>query len=251
MDNQLQALRSSVQHLRDVVSRIDPSKFESPAYPSEWSVADVLSHIGSGAVILKHRVEDLVKGAETDGGFNQSVWDEWNAKAPAAQVTDGLAADAALLECLDSLTGEQREGLKFQMGPMTLDFAGVVVLRLNEHVLHTWDVEVTFEPSATLPVDEAAAVVDNLQMIVKFAGKPSGQTRAWNVQTTDPIRTFTISFGPESVELSAGPLDGAGDLELPAESLVRLVYGRLDPDHTPSSVDGRDLDELRQAFPGF
>jgi hypothetical protein len=33
---------------------------------------------------------------------------------------------------------------------------------------------------------------------------------------------------------------------------VRLVYGRLDPDHTPASVEARgiDLDLLRSTFPG-
>jgi hypothetical protein len=39
---------------------------------------------------------------------------------------------------------------------------------------------------------------------------------------------------------------------LPAEAFVRLVYGRLDPDHTPASVvtDGGLLSLLRAAFPG-
>jgi hypothetical protein len=34
---------------------------------------------------------------------------------------------------------------------------------------------------------------------------------------------------------------------------VRLVYGRLDAEHTPGSVkaDGVDLDVLRSVFPGF
>ena len=40
------------------------------------------------------------------------------------------------------------------------------------------------------------------------------------------------------------------DLELPAEALVRLVYGRLDPDHTPAVRGGADLDVLRGVFPG-
>jgi hypothetical protein len=42
-------------------------------------------------------------------------------------------------------------------------------------------------------------------------------------------------------------------LRLPAEALLRLVYGRLDSDHTPASVDagGHPLDSLRRAFPGF
>jgi hypothetical protein len=34
---------------------------------------------------------------------------------------------------------------------------------------------------------------------------------------------------------------------------VRLVYGRLDAEHTPAAVetDGVDLDQLRAVFPGF
>jgi hypothetical protein len=34
--------------------------------------------------------------------------------------------------------------------------------------------------------------------------------------------------------------------------LLRLVYGRLDADHTPEVItDGIDLDRLRAVFPGF
>jgi hypothetical protein len=42
----------------------------------------------------------------------------------------------------------------------------------------------------------------------------------------------------------------APDLELPAEAFVRLVYGRLDPAHTPPVSGTADLDELRSVFPG-
>jgi hypothetical protein len=39
---------------------------------------------------------------------------------------------------------------------------------------------------------------------------------------------------------------------LPAEAFVRLVYGRLDPDHTPPVETGGDeLDALRKVFPGL
>jgi hypothetical protein len=38
---------------------------------------------------------------------------------------------------------------------------------------------------------------------------------------------------------------------LPAEALIRLVYGRLDPDHTPAVKGDPDvLDRLRRVFPG-
>jgi len=41
---------------------------------------------------------------------------------------------------------------------------------------------------------------------------------------------------------------------MPAEALLRLVYGRLDPGHAPPAqvLSGRvELDLLRQTFPGF
>jgi hypothetical protein len=44
---------------------------------------------------------------------------------------------------------------------------------------------------------------------------------------------------------------GAADLTLFAEAFVRLVYGRLDPVHTPPfDGDAALLDQLRAVFPG-
>jgi uncharacterized protein (TIGR03083 family) len=251
MSEQLETLRSSVAHLGAVVERLDPADFDRQAYPSEWSIADVLSHIGSGAVILARQFDDIVGGRASDQDFNQSVWDEWNAKPPAAQVADALIADSALLERLESLPDDRRDQFQFSMGPMNFDFAGFVGLRLNEHALHTWDVEVAFDPAATLSDEVAGVVVDNLEMIVRFTGKPSGATRIVRVHTNNPSRNLVLSFGPDSIELSSNEPDGHVDLEIPAESFVRLIYGRLDPDHTPSVVDDSQLDELRRSFPGI
>ncbi len=53
------------------------------------------------------------------------------------------------------------------------------------------------------------------------------------------------------------PEDGTdapvSEVTMPAEALLRLSYGRLDPAHTPASVTGdpADLDQLRAIFPGF
>jgi hypothetical protein len=51
---------------------------------------------------------------------------------------------------------------------------------------------------------------------------------------------------------SSDDTDAKATLTLPTESFVRLVYGRLDPDHTPASVEARgiDLDLLRSTVPG-
>ena len=76
MKESLKALHSSVAHLSEVVEKIDPTKYTDSAYPKEWSIADTMSHIGSGAVIMGRSFENVVSGNEADPDFNQSVWDE-------------------------------------------------------------------------------------------------------------------------------------------------------------------------------
>ena len=56
---------------------------------------------------------------------------------------------------------------------------------------------------------------------------------------------------PTAWSWDAGEPGQAPDLELPAEAFSRLVYGRLDPDHTPAFTgDAALLDTLRAVFPG-
>jgi uncharacterized protein (TIGR03083 family) len=211
----------------------------------------VLSHLGSGAVLFQRRLDDGLAGRDTPDDFAQPVWDAWNAKDPEAKAADGLSANRALVERIDSLTDEERARVQFSMGPMVLDLDGAVGLRLNEVALHLWDIEVTFDPRATLAPEAVESVVDNLEMIARFAGKPTGAEQSVTVRTDGPRRGFEIRVDPDSLSLAPGEPVESPDLEIPAEALVRLVYGRLDPEHTPRYRGSADLDGLRRAFPGF
>jgi uncharacterized protein (TIGR03083 family) len=249
-DAHVAALRSSVERLRDVVSAVGDAELTRRAYPSEWTIADVLSHLGSGAVITQRRLEDTLAGVATPDDFAPGVWDEWNAKTPVSQRDEALVADAALLERIEAVTPQQAGSLTFAMGPMSLDFAGFVGMRLNEHALHVWDVEVVRDPAATLPQQAVGPVVDNLDLIARFTGRPTGDTATIAVVTTDPRRVFAVTLEPQAVTFGPGSDVGSADVELPAEAFVRLVYGRLDPEHTPSGVRGPALGVLRRVFPG-
>jgi uncharacterized protein (TIGR03083 family) len=250
----IQVIGASSQRLADQVEQLTPEQLRERAYPSEWTVADVLSHLGSGGTIMRLRLDGEVVDM-------QAIWDEWNAKDPGAQAEDSLLADDLLQERLYALTAEDQDNMRFAMGPAELDLLTVLALRLNEHSLHTWDVAVTFDATATLPDSEAALIVDTLPMIVRWAAKPAGAERDLSIRTVSPDRTFALALRADGVSLSAVDAadaadagDGADkpDLVLPAEALIRLVYGRLDPDHTPRGIVGvGHLDELRQAFPGF
>lgn len=251
MVNRLQVLGDSVRHLEEVASRVDPTKYTSPAFPSDWTIADTFSHLGSGAVIGERRFEDSILDRESDPTFNASVWDEWNAKDPLDQVKDSLTSDAAFQSSLDAATDEQRRNFHFMMGPFAFDFDGLVGLRLGEHVLHTWDIEVAIDPLATLPNVAANAILDGVQFIVARIGKPTGEAREVTLRTVDPVRDFTLVLDVDAVDLVESPHEGSVDLQLPAESLVRVIYGRLDEKHSPASVTGDVVNFLRLVFTGF
>jgi len=247
----LEVLRTSADRLRALIAPLDDQDLEKPAYPTEWRIADVLSHLGSGATIQHRRMDDALAGEAMPDDFAPTVWESWNAKSARAMADDSLEADRALIERLESLSDADRGGFRLEMGPLTFDFDGFVAIRLNEHAFHTWDIEVALDPTATIPVDVAALVVDNLELVARFTAKPTGSTKAVIVETTTPTRRFTIDLSADAVTFSTGAGDTPPDVIMPAEAFARLVYGRLDPEHTPPVDQGeRALDELRPVFPG-
>jgi uncharacterized protein (TIGR03083 family) len=251
MENPLGALRASVDRLHALTSGLDDDQLVSPSYCDDWTIAQVLSHLGSGAVISRRSLQDVMAGTATPDDFNQSVWDEWNAKSPRAQADDALVADEALTQALEAVGEAERATLTFSLGPMSLGFNDMFGLRLNEHVFHSWDIAVMFDDAAGLPEDATGLVVDNLSLIARFSGRPDGQDRTIAVRTTGPERDVALRLSTDGVEVGPGEPGPSPDLELPAEALGRLVYGRLDPEHTPAFTgDTALLDALRAVFPG-
>jgi uncharacterized protein (TIGR03083 family) len=224
---------------------------ERPSYHS-WSIAQVLSHLGSGAEIFRLRLAAGQPGAGSDPLDPQPIWDRWNAMSPQDQVRDGLAADADFLDELAAVAAADDGSWRADLFGQERDLAGLAGMRLGEHAVHTWDVVVALDPAATLPDDAAAIVVDQLVMLAAWTGKPSPGLRV-RVETTGAERVFLLAESDGKAELTATDPGGAlPTVRLPAEAFVRLVYGRLDADHTPAavSVDGVGLDDLRRTFPG-
>ncbi len=254
MDDTLRALRSSVGRLHELVRGLDDDQLNRPSYSSEWSIADTLSHLGSGAVIMRNRLAHVLSDSEAPDDDPALVWDEWNAKSPRRQADDALVADEELLEAFENVEVADRRRATFAMGPLTMSFADFTGARLSEHALHTWDIEVMFDPSALVPSDATAIVVDRLGLIATFTSRPTGDDRKVQTQTSDPERDFTVTLTPDAVTMDEARGDGGGaghDLVMPSEAFVRLVYGRLDPQHTPDvRGDVAVLDTLRAVFPG-
>ena len=76
MPDATHALRSSVDRLADLVHSFDDTVLVRQAYPKEWTIADVMSHLGSGAVIARRRLRASLDNVEPPDDFSQRVWDE-------------------------------------------------------------------------------------------------------------------------------------------------------------------------------
>ena len=253
----ISALRDSHDRLRASVEPLGPDQLTQRSYPSEWTIAQVLSHLGSQAEIFGRILGAGLAGQEPPGPEEfPPVWDRWNAKDPQAQATDALRADQATLERLESMDADERERLHLKLFGMDIDTTGFARLRLSEHAVHTWDVLVALDPAATLAPDAVALLIDMAGQVAGRSAQPDGQQRTVRVSTTDPKRQFILETGDEvsltAADGDATPEPGLAELRLPAEALIRLVYGRLDEAHTPpAEATGVELGELRQIFRGF
>ena len=256
------ALRHSHDRLQASVEPLGLAQLEQRSYDSEWSIAQVLSHLGSQAEIFGLFLDAGLTGQDPPGREEfVPIWESWNAKDPRAQASDALRADEATLERFETLDAEEQARLHLKVFGMELGVTGLARMRVGEHAIHTWDVVVALDPAATVAPDAVALLIDTLDQLAARVSKPDGRRRRVRVSTTDPDRQFILQTG-EAVTLT--PSDGEdapepgqseltlSELRLPAEALVRLVYGRMDEAHTPPlEAAGADLGELRQIFPGF
>ena len=271
----IEVLRGSQRRLAGLTSSLSPEQLRGQSYATEWSVAQVLSHLGSQAEISQRSLDAALAGQPMPGVPEfQEIWAVWDARDPDEQAAALLAADDAQVTRMEGLSDEELASIDTELFGLPIDAVGLVWLRLGEHAVHTWDVAVSFDPAATV---DAAAVPLLLEFAPRIAGfaQPVGDPWRVLIETTAPDRRFLLDVG-EKVTLTPVP-DGAGPddtvpddtvpddtvpdgpadarVRMPAEALLRLIYGRLDPDHTPpvEVTEGGDdvLDRLRRLFPGF
>jgi uncharacterized protein (TIGR03083 family) len=254
----IEALKGSQQRLASLVGTLSPEQLRGPSYDTDWNVAQVLSHIGSQAQIAQEGLTAILAGGQPPSPEDfQKIWAVWDARTPDEQAAQCLVYDAAHVAQLDGLTDGQLDGIHTQMFGQDFDAVGLVWLRLGEHALHSWDVAVTLDPDATVAADAETLLMDRVPFVAQWAAKPPGDHFRAVIQTTGPELEYLLDVG-EAVSLSAiAPGEQVTTdvrIEMPAEALLRLVYGRLDADHTPpvKTLSGQvDLDLLRRTFPGF
>jgi uncharacterized protein (TIGR03083 family) len=247
--------RASYERLVGLVQRLDFDKLTSPSYDSEWSIGQVLSHLGSQAQIFEllvtaHQAGDAAPGSDV---FRE-IWADWDSRDPLAWRADCLAVNDKALQRFESMTDFEMSTFRVELFRMDLDFIGLMSMRINELATHTWDVDVALNQSATILPAAVGIIADGLPALAGRIGKAQSESYRVRVQAVEPNRDVVISVG-ESVSIDPVTQGDVHDgvIEMPAEAYVRLVFGRLDPAHTPpvTQSGSRGLDDLRKVFVGL
>lgn len=260
-DRTIDALRSTHARLARRVETLSDEDIARPSGAQEWTVAQVLSHLGSGAEIGLDTLRTAQAGRQRPTDANQAVWARWDAMSAREQADAFLPASAELVSAFEGLNAEQRASLRVPLAflPEPADVALLTGLRLNEASLHTWDVEVAFDPSASLPQDVAAVQLDQqhgpLGFMLRRLAKtePIAPRTVLLIRTTAPQRTLGLDLD-NGATLTDEPAQPDGELRLPADALLRLFTGRLPAERTPAGVHVTgplSLAKLRDIFPGF
>jgi uncharacterized protein (TIGR03083 family) len=257
-DRTIAALRAEHDALVRTLSELSDDQLTGPSGASEWKVADVLSHLGSGAVITFAGLQSALGARPApEDGFNESVWDSWNAMSPAEQRANFLERDAELVAAFEALDEQQRESLSLHLGflPAPASVALFAGMRLNEAAQHSWDVRVSREPAAGLLPNSASVLAElfsrELAFLLGFIGKADRIAHPVRLDISGSGYGLTIA---DSVAVVT-PVDHPTALFTgQLEAAIRLITGRLGPTHTPSdlAVTGdATLAELRTVFPGY
>lgn len=253
VDRTITALRSENDVLVGLVRTLTDDQLAATSGAAEWTVAQVLSHLGSGAEIGRAPIARAA-GETAAVEDNQTIWDRWDSSAPRAQAEGFLEHNARWLDTVEALTPEQRSSLTVDLGflPEPVPLLTALGMRLNEVANHSWDVRVAFDPDAGVDADSAAVLVELLAgplgFMLNFFAKPAELANP--VSVAIPGGGLVIDDAVTVVNHLESP---SATFNGPPEAFVRLTSGRLKAPHDNGvTVEGGiTLDDLRRVFPGF
>jgi uncharacterized protein (TIGR03083 family) len=257
-DRTIEALRAEHDALAAIAGQLSDAQLAGPSGASEWTAAQVLSHLGSGAEIaLAGYQSTFTGGPPPPEDFNQQVWERWNAMTPAEQASSFVASDQALVAALEALSSEQRESIAIDLGflPDPLPLGAVLAMRLNETAQHGWDVRVGLDPAAVIAESSAVVLAEHFAGGLGFLLGFTGKADALPEPAVIALREAGLSLHVQDrVHLTSAAADPTATFTGPLEAAVRLFGGRLTPKYTADHVDvvgNITLDDLRRVFPGY
>jgi uncharacterized protein (TIGR03083 family) len=253
----LRALHDSSARLHNLVSGLSGEQLALPSCSKGWSIAQVLSHLGSAAEISTALVRRGIAGDTTGPRREQllPVWRRWDSLPPAAQREAWQEADTRHLGLLDSLDPAQRGGIRVPYFSGLLDTAAYAGYRLSEQSVHAWDIEAALDPGAAIPSAEVDLLWERIDLIATRFRDGAVLARLGPrqvlVSLIGPTRRLTLDLDAELHLYAYEPMDPTGTVTGTAEAVLRLIYGRNRSDDAVRTSGTTTLEDLRRLFPGY
>jgi uncharacterized protein (TIGR03083 family) len=256
LERAISSLRTHHDRLAEVVGGLTPEQLSGPSAASDWTIAQVLSHLGSGAEIFLPRYAAGIAGEDAPEGDNQAVWGRWDAATPEDQASGFLEHDEKLVSLLEGLSEEQRSTVTVDLGftPEPAPLLQAVAMRLNEVALHAWDVLAGLDDSATVDAEAAEVMLEQLAGPAGFLLGWIGKADQVDEHAVVDLDGYALTVA-DAVSLAVGPAEEpTATFNGPHEAAYRLFAGRLKDGYTAEGVTvsgNLDLAGLRKAFPGY
>ena len=228
----------------------------------DWQVYQVVSHIGSQPEIHAANIRAGLRGepAQTNEQ-RQAIWGYFDSLKPLEVLPAFRKNNDAFFELIDSLSDDELgRTIPWFSGPTPM--AGVLASRLNEQVLHTWDILWARDNQARLTPEAVPTLLQLNLTPFRLAGlvKPdqaprlAGETVQFRLRDTGGA--VHLRLAPNGVAAAQGEAESpALTAELPSEAFVRLLWGRY---NVVAGLDSGELwlsdpslaDELQALLPG-
>ena len=253
VDRTITALRAEHDTLAGLVPTLTDDQLAATSGAADWTVAQALSHLGSGAEIGRAPIARAA-GQTVDAEDNQAIWARWDASAPRAQAEGFLEHSGRWLDTVEAFTPEQRSSLTVDLGylPEPVPLVTALGMRLSELANHSWDVRVALDPHAGVAAGSAEVLVELLAgplgFMLGYSAKPAELATPASVAI--PGAGLVLDDAVTMVNHLESP---TATFDGPAEAFIRLLSGRLKAPHdTGVTVTGNvTLDDLRRVFPGY
>src|SRR5580765_1012925 len=106
----LEQLRKGHEDAVSLARSLRPDDYERTSYCPDWTVAQVFSHLGSGAEI---GLKILNAGIDEKPGPDPTpIWDRWNALSPAAMVSEFIDTNGRYLDALEQVAAGDVSALR-------------------------------------------------------------------------------------------------------------------------------------------
>jgi uncharacterized protein (TIGR03083 family) len=254
------AVRDEFQTLDRYLGSLALERWRGPTACTEWNLTKLVSHLGSGAVLVLRMVRSGLEGTPPQTPEErQQVWGHFDSLEPEPLYREFQQANRDALAYLDQLPADQRERrVSSFLGEVPV--AVLLRARLAEISLHSWDARVAMDPTARLLFESVGPLVD--QTLAYMARRSNAEARNSLTGTVFELdlegRRVALVVNQDGLTLpDPGQTAPKATLWLTGEAFVRLAAGRF-PLEAAEHNGELALDGDRQAalqlnalFPGY